>query len=234
MPFAVLLLLVLLTAGCGSAPVEQARQTPASDAKPEAARRTKPRRDPNAKFDFYVMALSWSPQHCSTPGGERDNMQCAPGRLYDFVLHGLWPQYEKGWPQDCDTRQVDRATVDSMLDVMPSPKLVRHEWTKHGTCSGLEAKEYFAEARRAFEGIKVPDQYKRPKLRVMAKPAEMRKRFAEANPKFNQDSFAVVCSGRFLQEVRVCMTSDFEPRDCNRDVLKNQCRVDEIILRPVR
>lgn len=223
----ILALLSIFLVGCLSSPPKPQQ--------PTAAERHKPRRNPNAaKFDFYVMAISWSPQHCSTPSGGRDNIQCAPGRLYDFVLHGVWPQYEKGWPEDCTTQPVDRATVDSMLDIMPSPKLIRHEWSKHGTCSGLEPKEYFAEARQAFQAIRIPEQYKRPKLQLMAKPAEMRKRFAEANPKFTEESFAVVCSGRFLQEVRACLTPDFDPRPCNREVLRNQCKVDEMILRPVR
>ena len=229
--------LVLCAAGCNVTPHVNQSQQPKPTAQPQAQQqaRKKPQRAADApKFDFYVLSLSWSPQHCSTPSGERDNMQCAPGRLYDFVLHGMWPQYEKGWPQDCGTQRVDRATVDSMLDIMPSTKLVQHEWSKHGTCSGLEAKEYFAEARHAFQSIQIPDKYKRPKLQVLAKPTEMRREFAAANPKFTEDSFAVVCSGRFLQEVRACLTPDFDPRPCNREVLKNQCRVDEMILRPVR
>jgi ribonuclease T2 len=161
-------------------------------------------------------------------------MQCAPGRLYDFVLHGLWPQFEQGWPQDCSTDPIERSLVDSMLDIMPSPGLVRHEWSKHGTCSGLEPEKYFESARNAFRSINIPDQYKRPKLQVVSNPGEMRKRFAEANPKFQENSFAVACSGRFLQEVRVCLTTDFEPRACSKDVLRGQCKVDEMILRPVR
>jgi ribonuclease T2 len=232
MRFPVFFAALTFLAGCNS--VEPVRRTQSSPRPVEEQRPSKPRRAANANFDFYVLSMSWSPQHCATPSGERDKMQCAGGRLYDFVLHGLWPQNEKGWPADCDSRQVDRATVDSMLDIMPSPSLVRHEWRKHGTCSGLEAPEYFAEARRAFEAIRIPDAYKRPKLQVIEKPSEMRRKFEAANPRFTEESFAVVCSGRYLQEVRACLTQNFEPRPCNREVLRNQCRVDEMILRPVR
>ncbi len=239
--FAALPFLVLLSSCIGSDPqaekAKNARPTapPSAESPEKQARKAKHApRDGTSKFDFYVLALSWSPQHCASPSGARDEMQCSPGRLYDFVLHGMWPQYEKGWPQDCTKQQVDRATVDSMLDIMPSPKLVRHEWSKHGTCSGLEPKDYFADARSAFQSIRIPDQYKRPKLQVMSNPKEMRKRFAAANPKVPEDGFAVVCSGRYLQEVRVCLTTDFEPRSCNKEVLRDQCRVDEMILRPVR
>jgi ribonuclease T2 len=221
--------LLLLVYGCQADPQTQAHQS--RQARPTPAPE-QPRK--SHQFDYYVLAMSWSPQHCATPQGARDDMQCAPGRQYDFVLHGLWPQNEKGWPEDCSTEPVSRNVVDSMLDIMPSPKLVRHEWSKHGTCSGSEPKEYFDNARSAFRSIQVPEQYKRPKLQVVSNPAEMRRRFAAANPKFKEDSFAVTCSGRFLREVRVCLTTDFNPRACSKEVLRSQCKVDEMILRPVR
>ena len=46
-------------------------------------------------FDFYVMALSWSPDYCAS-NGSNDPQQCSIGKKLDFVLHGLWPQYESG------------------------------------------------------------------------------------------------------------------------------------------
>jgi len=215
--------------GCSAQP----RPSQAS-APPERERRS----STSARFDFYVLAMSWSPQHCASRGGNskrnRNDIQCAGEREYDFVLHGLWPQYEKGWPQDCTTEQVPRSIVDRMLDIMPSPSLVRHEWSKHGTCSGLPATEYFAKARQAFANMKIPRQYQRPRLQVVSKPEDLKRRFAEVNPAFSDKSLAVVCSGRFLQEVRACLTTDFQPRPCSAEVLRNQCRTDEIILRPVR
>ena len=121
-----------------------------------------------------------------------------------------------------------------MLDIMPSPRLVTHEWRTHGTCSGHDAKEYFEDARDAYQSVKIPQQYKQPKAQILANPAQMRKQFVQANPKFTEESIAVLCSGRYLQEVRVCLTKDFDPRPCNREVLRDQCKLDEIILRPVR
>src|SRR5262245_33662096 len=59
------------------------------------------RGEPGA-FDYYVLALSWSPTYCADGGEERNDPQCTlgqKGRPYAFVLHGLWPQYERGWPQ---------------------------------------------------------------------------------------------------------------------------------------
>ena len=60
-------------------------------------------------------------------------------RPYSFVVHGLWPQYERGFPRDCQvpSPRLYREIMTSMLDLMPAPRLVYHEWDQHGTCSGL-------------------------------------------------------------------------------------------------
>ncbi len=206
-----------------------------TEARPKS--RKQRQRSEAGKFDFYVMALSWSPGFCATPAGERDEMQCGPQRHFAFVLHGLWPQYEeRGWPQDCSTGQVDRQIVESMLSIMPSTRLVRHEWAKHGTCSGLSAKEYFEEAAEAFQSVKVPEAYRAPMKQITVNPKDVQRDFAAANPKFAAGGFVVTCTnnGRFLQEVRVCLTKDLDGRPCNREVQRSACRSNEVIMRPVR
>jgi ribonuclease T2 len=42
-------------------------------------------------FDYYVLALSWSPQYCATATNNADRSQCSVP--HGFVVHGLWPQY---------------------------------------------------------------------------------------------------------------------------------------------
>ncbi len=74
----------------------------------------------SGKFDYFALALSWSPTYCATPAGENDRSQCSPGRRFAFVVHGLWPQHEKGWPEYCETREswVDEKNIAAMMDVM--------------------------------------------------------------------------------------------------------------------
>src|SRR5262245_819748 len=52
-------------------------------------------------FDYYLLALSWSPTYCAERRGTAYDQQCdvRQGRPYAFVLHGLWPQNERGWPE---------------------------------------------------------------------------------------------------------------------------------------
>lgn len=185
------------------------------------------------RFDYYVLSLSWSPQYCAD-ARQRDARQCATGRRYAFVLHGLWPQYERGFPRACASGgHLSRAVVDDMLDVMPSPSLVRHEWDKHGTCSGLAADAYFDAARRAYAAVVIPDRFRAPGQEVYVDPRRIERDFASANPGLGPDGIAVLCSGRYLQEVRICLDRDLRPRDCGRDV-RDRCRGDEVIVRPVR
>src|SRR5262245_40234951 len=92
------------------------------------------------QFDFYVLSLSWSPSFCDAAGerGEPPQLQCGSARPYSFVVHGLWPQYERGFPEFCQrpAPRLDRNIVSSMLDLMPAPGLIFNEWSKHGTCWG--------------------------------------------------------------------------------------------------
>ena len=191
----------------------------------------------SGNFDFYLLSLSWSPGFCATPAGQNDPGQCAPGRKFAFVLHGLWPQYEQhGWPQDCSTEQIDPSMVSKMISIMPSEHLIQHEWSKHGTCSGLTSKDYFEEAAEAFESIKIPQPYRELAETLTISPAEIRSQFAAANPKLGEQGIVVMCSGngRYLSEVHACLTKQLEGRACNREELAHQCKSDSVLMRPVR
>ncbi len=120
------------------------------------------RQNQPGQFDFYVLALSWSPSFCEAAGerGTPPQQQCG-SRPYSFVVHGLWPQYEKGFPEFCQVPapRLDRRIVSSMLDLMPSPRLIFNGWDKHGTCSGLSARAYFENVRKVRALVKIPDAY---------------------------------------------------------------------------
>src|SRR6476659_3186155 len=70
------------------------------------------------QFDFYVLSLSWSPSFCEASGerGTPPQQQCG-ARPYSFVVHGLWPQYENGFPEFCrrPAPRLNRNIVSSML-----------------------------------------------------------------------------------------------------------------------
>src|SRR3984893_3677647 len=137
------------------------------------------RQNEPGKFDYYLLVLSWSPSFCAE-GAERDparaarNPQCGP-RPFSFVVHGLWPQYERGFPEFCQqpSPRLDRNIVSSMLDLMPGPTAIFHEWRRAGTCSGLSPRAYFDMIRRVRAQVKIPDAYVEPQRTLTVTPDEV-------------------------------------------------------------
>lgn len=190
-------------------------------------------------FDYYSLTLSWSPTYCETDGKNRNEPQCRGQRPYAFVLHGLWPQYRKGWPQECDTGAkpwVPRAVIDSMLDIMPSTGLVIHEYRKHGTCSGLTPENYYALSRELFEQVKIPARYLSPTDYVTVTPGQLEEDFLKTNPGLTSDMISIACGGeRRLREVRICFSRDKTPVACGPNEDQDRlCKLEKIVLPPVR
>src|SRR5512134_714502 len=153
------------------------------------------RQNAPGQFDFYLLALSWSPSYCEQAGERKSaQMQCG-ARPYSFVVHGLWPQYEKGFPEFCQNPapRLDRNIVSSMLDLMPAPRLIFHAWDKHGVCSGLPARGYFEAVRKARAMVKIPPEYLEPKTELNVTPDEVEEAFVAANPGLTRASVAVTC-----------------------------------------
>lgn len=172
-------------------------------------------------YDYYLMALSWSPTWCEAHPDDAE--QCAH-KGYGFVLHGLWPQYEAGGgPQSCPSGAApDRRTVEHALGFMPSRALIRHEWNAHGSCSGMTPPAYFALADRAFAAVRVPPELNAPTRMPQLDRAGVTDAFRRANPGLSTDMLAIQCSGRDLSEVRVCLDLDLSPRRCGARV-RSRC-----------
>lgn len=184
--------------------------------------------DKPGDFDYWVLALSWAPQYCkSEPADE----QCM--RADGFVVHGLWPQNERGYPDYCGKReQVPKTLVDRMLPLMPSEKLIQYQWRKHGNCSGMAMEDYFLNVERAWRSIAVPTLFRNVSDHVETDPDAIEASFLEVNPKLGADGIALQCRGRWLNEVRICLDRDFQPRSCGTDV-EDRCR-SQVHIRPLR
>ena len=161
-------------------------------------------------------------------------MQCG-ARPYAFVVHGLWPQYERGFPEYCQVPapQLDRGIVSSMLDLMPAPHLIFNEWDKHGTCSGMSARAYFETVRKARAVVKIPPDYIDPQEPLSVTPAAVKDAFIKANPQLGEDDVAVACDRTRLTEVRICLAKDLQFRNCP-ELARRGCRLDQMIMPPPR
>jgi len=186
-------------------------------------------------FAYYLLSLSWSPAFCiSSP----DAAECSGPRSYGLIVHGLWPQNEEGWPEHCDVRRpVPDEVVRGLADVMPARELVYHEWSTHGTCSGLEPAEYFELVRRAYASIRIPQELSNPRQAIEQPPGAIAASFIRANPRLPAQSVVVTCSGQEaprLREIHICLARDLTPRSCSADVARAACRAAEIIIPPIR
>lgn len=188
-----------------------------------------------ADFDYYVLSLSWSPNWCKLEGDEKGSEQCAPNNDYGWILHGLWPQYEKGWPSECSTfnRKPPQKLTESMAEIMGSTGLPAYQWKKHGTCSGLSPKDYFAASRQAFDSIAKPPSLREIKETISLPAKAVEDVFLASNPQLTADQITITCKRNHIQEARICLDKGLEPRRCGEDVIRD-CRHEDAGFAPIR
>ena len=187
------------------------------------------------EFDYYVLSLNWSPTWCVLEGTARNSPQCDGDADFGWVLHGLWPQYDEGWPSYCRTSQRDpsRSDTRAMADIMGSPGLAWHQWKKHGRCSGLSAEAYFDAARHAYGAVNRPEVFRRLDRAVRLPAAVVEEAFLRANPALQPDMLTITCKSGRIQEARLCLTRDLQPRACGQDVVRD-CTLDDALLEHIK
>lgn len=184
------------------------------------------------EFDYYVLSLSWSPTWCALEGEARGSPQC--DRPLGWVLHGLWPQYERGWPANCPTvhRNPSRTQTEAMADIMGTSGLAWYQWQKHGRCSGLAAEDYYRLARLAYDRVNRPEVLRKLDRPVKLPASVIEEAFLQANPGLTADMLTITCKDGRIQEARLCLTRDLTPRPCAPDV-RRDCTMTNALLDPI-
>ena len=193
------------------------------------------RQNEPGQFDFYVLSLSWSPSFCDavterSPQIAARQPECGQ-QPHAFIVHGLWPQYEHGFPEFCQNPapRLDRNVVSSMIDLMPSPRLIFREWDRHGVCSGLPARAYFETVRKARATVKIPQDYLDAAQPKTVSPAEVRDAFVAANPGLPHDGIAVGCDDKRLNAVRICLSKELQFRSC-AEIDQHSCQREQVLM----
>lgn len=229
-------------------PVEAPGDVPASTA-PSQTPSTQPKAHPaqsptvpatsipqGSGFDFYVLALSWSPTFCDSEAAGRNREQCGEDKDFSWVVHGLWPQNKKGWPENCPTSEGDRVPERigrTVMDIMPSMGLIGHQWRKHGSCSGLPMSDYFKLVRQAHDRVRIPAELTRFDVERRTSPQAMETAFIRSNPGLDRSAIAVTCDRDRVDEVRICLDTRLGFRPCP-EVDSRSCRRPEVTLPPTR
>lgn len=199
------------------------------------AKSRKKKHAPAPQFSYYLLVLSYAPDFCAQPQGQKDPRECGTGRHVGFVVHGLWPQGETSrGPENCGgARPVSEAIKQATLKYVPTESLIQHEWAAHGTCSGLPVDQYFGALRKARDSVTVPAELDQPSTKLQLSPAEVESKLASANPSFPKTAFRTSCyKDNELQEVRICLNKDLSPRACGPSA--GECRASAVTLLPVR
>jgi len=167
-----------------------------------------------------------------------------------LTLHGLWPQYNYSrdghyWPQFCTRVPLEQEVVHKFKPkwetyapayLLKEYLLPKHEWSKHGTCSGLNQLDYF------MSSLSLITQYSTPSI-LMNNIGRTMNRTEIEDAFGGADQVALACSDSgALQQVVTCFTKgqsgrlDGKARACPKDVLHrkddNSCG-DTIFIRRV-
>ena len=194
--------------------------------------------EPTGEFDFFVLALSWSPDYCAS-NGSNDPQQCSIGKKLDFVLHGLWPQYDRGYPSYCSTETMPEDLKGKFPGLYPNDALYDHEWKKHGTCTGLTPEGYMFWSQELKESVLIPAEFDSPEEPFRINSDGLKEAFVQVNPIFHPDSIEVFCSGsgRFLKEIFVCFSKQGKPTGCGPELQKGaskSCGQPDFLVRNTR
>lgn len=191
--------------------------------------------DRSGEFDYYVLSLSWSPNWCAYEGDARGSDQCDARHDHGWIMHGLWPQYHRGWPEYCQTveRPPSRAMTREMADIMGTSGLAWHQWKKHGVCSGLSASAYYALSREAYGRVVRPEVFRKLDKTVKLPASVVEDAFLEANPGLEPVGVTITCRQGHIQEARICLSRDLDPVPCGQDVVRD-CTAQDALFTPVR
>lgn len=187
------------------------------------------------EFDYYLVALSWSPNWCLREGNARGSPQCAPGEKHGWILHGLWPQFHRGYPSYCQTieRAPSRRMTAEMADIMGTSGLAWHQWKKHGSCTGLSASAYYELSRKAYAVVNRPEIFRQLEREVKLPAAVVEEAFLKANPELEADGVTITCRNAQIHEARICLSRALEPVPCGQDVVRD-CRMKDAFFAPIK
>lgn len=204
--------------------------------------------DDSPAITHYVLALSWQPAFCEFNPGRPECRALGSGDFAatNLAVHGLWPNDRPAaGPSYCEvdaaTEALDRPeswcelprpeitprTRAALESAMPGTAscLDRHEWIKHGTCSGMDAESYFADTLRLAAAV----QATRLGAVIAANigrevtPRQLSNAFESVFGAGSSKALALVCTTRdgqhYLAEIRIALDTTSPDGPLERDDL---------------
>ncbi len=179
--------------------------------------------DQAGEFDYYILALSWNSGWCEIEGARKNAPQCLAEKRAGFVLHGLWPQYDHGWPEYCKTSKPNppRNVTGEMAKLYGSSGAAWHQWDKHGRCTGLDYEAYYEKSGDLVEKFAAPEIFLEIDEPLKIAPEVIEGAMEQSYPELQGDEMAVICRKGIFQEIRICLDKKFEPTNCIGNAAKD-------------
>lgn len=167
----------------------------------------------------YTLALSWSPEFCRFRETRPQHRRQCSGRSgrFGLVVHGLWPEGARAWPQWCAARRAPSARdMRANMCLTPSATLLARQWAKHGSCMTRSPATYFRVTRILHNGLRWPDLDRMARQDTLT-AGMIRDRLAAANEGWHAGAIGVHLNERgWLEEVQLCYDKRFMPAACDR------------------
>lgn len=167
----------------------------------------------------YTLALSWSPEFCKSRESRPAHRRQCSGRegRFGFIVHGLWPEGARIWPQWCPARRPPSAReLRANMCLTPSAALLAHQWAKHGSCMTRSPATYYRVTRILYRGLRWPD-FDRLSREDKLTAGMIREQLVAANEGWRGEAIGVQLNERgWLEELQLCYDRRFMPAPCDR------------------
>lgn len=177
----------------------------------------------------WVISMAWSPQYCrENPALGANEPQCL--EEHAFELRSLEPRFAQDARPECSSEGLSADLAERAMWVLPNKAELRKGWRQSGACSGMAMDEYVMQLSRARERVTIPENYRGLDGRLPVSRAALVESFVSNNEGLQPGTVVPVCNGRWLREVKFCVSTDFQFESCGV-ALADQCP-DQVELRP--
>jgi ribonuclease T2 len=97
----------------------------------------------------------------------------------------------------------------------------------------LSSDDFYALSQTAYDSITRPDVFRQLDDAVRLPASVVEQAFLRDNPNLAPEQITITCRSGYIQEARICLTRDLEPRRCGQDVIYD-CTLDDALFEPMR
>jgi|GEM_PF-5403819 len=189
----------------------------------------------NKATDFLYVA-SWSPAYCAERDPEGRGAQCRHDlpKQYRFIIHGLWPQaVNDGYLNYCKpvSETLQANIVNDYFYLMPSSKLMAHQWKKHASCGNFTQKTYFKTIENLYKKFEIAALFADIHQTQSFSLDGLLAKLTQQIPHIDKENIVIRCRKNNLKEIRICLDQNFAPRKCHyTEIRSGGCRKDAKIM----